>query len=84
MYAGTTGISLAAAVVGGAAVIASVPAQADTVVYLVNRHAIAAADRVDRRLQSAAPPHTNDIVGNRALNGDIGSDRTTPKGVRRC
>jgi hypothetical protein len=26
----------------------------------------------------------NDVLGNRALNGDIRSDRTTPKGVCRC
>jgi hypothetical protein len=40
--------------------------------------------RVDPRLQLAAQWHTNDVFGNRALNGDSGSDGSTPKGVHRC
>lgn len=36
MYAGTTGMGLAAALVSGAAIIAAAPARADAVAYLVN------------------------------------------------
>jgi hypothetical protein len=28
--------------------------------------------------------HTNDVLGDRALKGDSGSDGSTPKGVHRC
>ncbi|WP_373140766.1 CAP domain-containing protein [Mycobacterium marinum] len=34
--------------------------------------------RIDPRLQLAAQWHTNDVLGNRALDGDIGSDGSTP------
>jgi uncharacterized protein YkwD len=34
--------------------------------------------RIDPRLQLAAEWHTNDVLHNRALNGDIGSDGSTP------
>ena len=34
--------------------------------------------RIDPRLQLAAEWHTRDMMGNRALNGDVGSDGSTP------
>jgi hypothetical protein len=35
--------------------------------------------RIDPRLPLAAQLHTNDVLGNRALNGDSGSDGSIPK-----
>lgn len=48
-------------------------------VYTVQRQAGCTSDlRIDLRLQLAAEWHTNDMMGNRALDGDIGSDGSTP------
>ncbi|WP_242670140.1 CAP domain-containing protein [Mycobacterium decipiens] len=48
-------------------------------VYTIQRQAGCTNDlRIDPRLQLAAEWHTNDVLSNRALNGDIGSDGSTP------
>lgn len=57
MYTATTGMSLAAAVVGGAAAIASAPDQRST-----NRSVV----------QLAARRHLNDVLGYRASNARHG------------
>ena len=47
-------------------------------VYTIQRQAGCTNDlRIDLRLQLAAEWHTNDVLRNRALNGDIGSDGST-------
>jgi uncharacterized protein YkwD len=48
-------------------------------VYTTQRQAGCTNDlRIDLRLQLAAQWHTNDVLQNRALDGDIGSDGSTP------
>lgn len=50
-------------------------------VYTIQRQAGCTTDiRKDPRLQLAAEWHTNDVLNNRALDGDIGSDGSTPQG----
>jgi hypothetical protein len=60
-YRATTEMSLAAGPVSGPAITACPPAQAATQDL-----------RIDRRLQSAAQWHTNDVLGNRIVDGDMG------------
>jgi hypothetical protein len=49
-------------------------------VYTVQRRAGCTDDlRVNPQLQLAAEWHTNDVLTNRALDGDIGSDGSTPQ-----
>ncbi|WP_036456535.1 CAP domain-containing protein [Mycobacterium marinum] len=48
-------------------------------VYTIQHQAGCTSElRIDPRLQLAAQWHTNDVLGNRALDGDIGSDGSTP------
>ncbi|WP_421648705.1 CAP domain-containing protein [Mycobacterium marinum] len=48
-------------------------------VYTIQHQAGCTSElRIDPRLQLAAEWHTNDVLGNRALDGDIGSDGSTP------
>jgi uncharacterized protein YkwD len=50
-------------------------------VYTVQHQAGCTNDlRIDPPLQLAAQWHTNDVLHNRAVNGDIGSDGSTPGG----
>ncbi|AGC63798.1 conserved secreted protein [Mycobacterium liflandii 128FXT] len=49
-------------------------------VYTIQHQAGCTSElRIDPRLQLAAEWHTNDVLGNRALDGDIGSDGSTAK-----
>jgi uncharacterized protein YkwD len=49
-------------------------------VYTVQRQAGCTSDLYeDPALRMAAQWHTNDLMGNRALNGDLGSDGTAPQ-----
>lgn len=49
-------------------------------VYTVQHQAGCATDiKVNRTLQLAAEWHTNDVLNNRALDGDLGSDGSTPQ-----
>jgi hypothetical protein len=49
-------------------------------VYTVQRHAGCRGDiEINPQLQLAAEWHTNDVLKNRNLNGDIGSDGSTPQ-----
>jgi uncharacterized protein YkwD len=78
----------AGAVLVGVTMSTAPPAQADNKrlndgvvanVYTIQHQAGCTNDlRIDPRLQLAAEWHTNDVLGNRALDGDIGSDASTP------
>ncbi len=49
-------------------------------VYTVQHQAGCGNDvKINRQLQLAAEWHTNDVLNNRALDGDIGSDGSTPQ-----
>lgn len=77
----------------GAALSASPPAHSDNKrlndgvvanVYTVQHQAGCTNDlRIDPRLQLAAEWHTKDLIGDRALNADIGSNGSTPGTGRR-
>lgn len=77
-----------ASVLTGVALVTSPPAHADNKrlndgvvanVYTVQRQAGCTNElRIDPRLRLAAEWHTNDLLVNRALNGDIGSNGSTP------
>jgi len=76
-----------AGILAGATVVGSPAAQADNRrlnesvavnVYTIQQHADCETDlKVNPQLQLAAQWHTNDVLRNRALNGDIGSDGST-------
>lgn len=78
------------AMIAAGAVGVSPPAHADNTrlnnavvsnVYTIQHQAGCTNDiRKDPRLQLAAEWHTNDVLNNRALDGDIGSDGSTPQG----
>ncbi len=71
------------------AMLCSAPAHADNKrlndavaanVYTVQRQAGCTNDlKINLQLQLAAEWHTNDVLNNRNLNGDIGSDGPTPR-----
>lgn len=80
----------AIAVVGGAGVLSGMPAaHADNKrlnesvavnVYTVQHQAGCTTDlRINPQLRLAAQWHTNDVLHNRSLDGDIGSDGSTPQ-----
>lgn len=81
------GISIAA--LGGGTVLAPPYARADNKrlndgvvanVYTVQHQAGCTGDvRINPQLQLAAQWHANDVLNNRALDGDIGSDGSTPQ-----
>ena len=49
-------------------------------VYTVQHHAGCTGNvKIDPLLQRAAQWHTDDVLGNRDINGDIGSDGSTPQ-----
>lgn len=51
-----------------------------TNVYTLQHQAGCTNDvKIDPRLQLAAEWHTNDVLNNRALDGDVGSDGSTPQ-----
>ncbi|MGV0675529.1 CAP domain-containing protein [Mycolicibacterium fortuitum] len=73
--------------VSGALLVGAPPAGADNKrlndgvvanVYTVQRQAGCTTDlKIDKRLQQAAEWHTRDVLGNRALDGELGSDGST-------
>lgn len=79
-----------AALVAAGTVVGSPPAHADNArlnngvvanVYTVQRQAGCSTDiRKNPQLQLAAEWHTNDVLNNRALTGDVGSDGSTAQG----
>jgi uncharacterized protein YkwD len=49
-------------------------------VYTIQHHAGCTANvKIDPALQLAAERHTNDVLGNRDIDGDVGSDGSTPQ-----
>jgi uncharacterized protein YkwD len=49
-------------------------------VYTIQQHAGCTNDvKIDPKLQLAAQWHTDDVMANRSLNGDIGSDGSSPQ-----
>lgn len=49
-------------------------------VYTIQRQAGCTGDlKIDKRLQQAAEWHTGDVLHNRTLEGDLGSDGSTPQ-----
>ena len=49
-------------------------------VYTIQQHAGCTNDvKIDPKLQLAAQWHTDDVMANRTLNGDIGSDGSSPQ-----
>ncbi|WP_370462725.1 CAP domain-containing protein [Mycobacterium sp. Marseille-P9652] len=83
------GTPVVTAVVAGVVTGCAAPANADNKrlndgvvanVYTIQHNAGCTNDvRINPQLQLAAQWHTNDVLGNRALDGDIGSDGSTPK-----
>ncbi|MGV0806539.1 CAP domain-containing protein [Mycolicibacterium setense] len=83
---------VATSLLSSAAIVSAAPSTADNKrlndgvvanVFTVQRQAGCQTDRnsfgIDRRLQLAAEWHTRDLMDNRALDGDLGSDGSTPQ-----